>query len=220
MLDSRMEDAGQEFLMLDSRREDAGQSVWGLDLGVRDAPWLCSKPIVTSAACRGKRHQSRPPRAPPHPSGLTLVQYCHLWRLCFQACLSLETSAYFILFSASGLDMMSWSAEHSVKTEKSTRRELGHHLWQRLHFPGEETKVQIRCNLRISWWLPVWYSFNFTTLILASGVSWYLSRKNLSEMQETRVRSLSWEHPLKEEMVTDSNILARTIPRTEEPGWL
>ena len=34
------------------------------------------------------------------------------------------------------------------------------------------------------------------------------------------VRSLSWEDPLEEEMATYSNILARKIPWTEEPGGL
>ena len=44
--------------------------------------------------------------------------------------------------------------------------------------------------------------------------------KNPPAMQETRVRSLSWEAPLKEEMATHSSILAWRIPRTEEPGGL
>ena len=39
-------------------------------------------------------------------------------------------------------------------------------------------------------------------------------------MQETQVRSLSWEDPLEEEMATDSSILAWEIPWTEEPGGL
>ena len=47
--------------------------------------------------------------------------------------------------------------------------------------------------------------------------------KNLSAMQETqesRVRSLCWEDPLEEEMVTHSSILAWKILWTEEPGGL
>ena len=36
-------------------------------------------------------------------------------------------------------------------------------------------------------------------------------------MQETQVQSLSWEDPL-EDMATDSSILTRRIPWTEEPG--
>ena len=44
--------------------------------------------------------------------------------------------------------------------------------------------------------------------------------RNLPAMQETWVRSLGWEDPLKEEMATHSNILARKIPWTEEPGGL
>ena len=39
-------------------------------------------------------------------------------------------------------------------------------------------------------------------------------------MQETGVRSLSGEDPLKEEMATHSSILAWEIPWTEGPGWL
>ena len=44
--------------------------------------------------------------------------------------------------------------------------------------------------------------------------------KNLTTMQETRVRSLGWEELLEKEMATNSNILAWRIPRTEEPGVL
>ena len=39
-------------------------------------------------------------------------------------------------------------------------------------------------------------------------------------MQETLVRSLSWEDPFEEEMATNSSILAWRIPRTEESGGL
>ena len=39
-------------------------------------------------------------------------------------------------------------------------------------------------------------------------------------MQETRVRSLDQEDPLKKEMATRSSILAWRIPWTEEPGGL
>ena len=39
-------------------------------------------------------------------------------------------------------------------------------------------------------------------------------------MQETWVRSLSWEDPLEEEMATHSTILAWSIPQTEELGRL
>ena len=34
------------------------------------------------------------------------------------------------------------------------------------------------------------------------------------------VRSLGWQDPLEEGMATHSSILARIIPRTEEPGGL
>ena len=46
------------------------------------------------------------------------------------------------------------------------------------------------------------------------------SVKNLSEMQETSVRSLGGEDPLEEEMVTTSSVLAWRIPWTEEAGGL
>ena len=39
-------------------------------------------------------------------------------------------------------------------------------------------------------------------------------------MQETRVQSLGWEHPLEKGMAIHSSILAWTIPCTEEPGRL
>ena len=41
--------------------------------------------------------------------------------------------------------------------------------------------------------------------------------KNLPEMQEVQVQSLDLEDPLEEEMASPSSILARRIPRTEEP---
>ena len=44
--------------------------------------------------------------------------------------------------------------------------------------------------------------------------------KNLSAMQETRVRSLGWEDPLEKEMAAHSSILAWKITWTEEPGRL
>ena len=44
--------------------------------------------------------------------------------------------------------------------------------------------------------------------------------KNLPAMQETQVRSLGPEDPLKKKMATHSSILAWRIPQTEEPGRL
>ena len=44
--------------------------------------------------------------------------------------------------------------------------------------------------------------------------------KNLPAMQKTWVRSLGWEDTLEDSMATHSSILARRIPRTEEPGGL
>ena len=42
----------------------------------------------------------------------------------------------------------------------------------------------------------------------------------MQETQETRVRSLGWEDPLKKEMAAHSSIFAWKIPWTEEPGRL
>ena len=39
-------------------------------------------------------------------------------------------------------------------------------------------------------------------------------------MQETQIRSQSWQETLEKEMATHSNILALEIPWTEEPGGL
>ena len=44
--------------------------------------------------------------------------------------------------------------------------------------------------------------------------------KTLPRMQETQVRSLSWEDSLEKGMTTHSNILAWRIPWIEEPGRL
>ena len=44
--------------------------------------------------------------------------------------------------------------------------------------------------------------------------------KNLPAMQETRVLSLGQEDPLEKEMATHCNILAWSVPWTEEPGGL
>ena len=44
--------------------------------------------------------------------------------------------------------------------------------------------------------------------------------KNLSAMQETRVRSLGWEDTLEKGMATHSSVLAWRIPWTEGPGGL
>ena len=46
------------------------------------------------------------------------------------------------------------------------------------------------------------------------------SVKNLLVVQETQVRSLGWEDPLKKELATHSSILAWKISWTEEPGGL
>ena len=57
-----------------------------------------------------------------------------------------------------------------------------------------------------------------STIVQASQVAWPV--KNLPAMQEIWVPSLGREYPLKEEMVTQSSILAWGIPWTEESGRL
>ena len=42
----------------------------------------------------------------------------------------------------------------------------------------------------------------------------------VQETQETWVRLLGWEDPLEEGMATQTSILARRLPWTEEPGGL
>ena len=44
--------------------------------------------------------------------------------------------------------------------------------------------------------------------------------KNLPAMQQTYVRSLSWENPLEEGLAIHSSVLAWRIPWTEEHGGL
>ena len=44
--------------------------------------------------------------------------------------------------------------------------------------------------------------------------------KRVPSMQETQVRSPSWEDPLEKEMTTHSSTLAWKIPRAEEPARL
>ena len=44
--------------------------------------------------------------------------------------------------------------------------------------------------------------------------------KRLSVIQETQVRSLGWEDPLKKEIAAHSSILAWKIPWTVEPSRL
>ena len=46
------------------------------------------------------------------------------------------------------------------------------------------------------------------------------SVKNLSEMQETCIRSLGQEDPLEKEMATHSSTLVWKFPWAEEPGRL
>ena len=69
----------------------------------------------------------------------------------------------------------------------------------------------------------LFFFINISLLTNVLGIFGGLVVKNLPAMQEPQemqVRSLSWEDPLEEGMVTHSSILAWRIPRTEEPGRL
>ena len=65
---------------------------------------------------------------------------------------------------------------------------------------------------------PCWPAVSTGQCFAHSPVAW--SVKNLPAVQETWVQFLGWEDPLEKEMATHSSILARRIPRTEEPGGL
>ena len=54
----------------------------------------------------------------------------------------------------------------------------------------------------------------------AKGLPQWLSSEESDCQAETQVGSLGREDPLEKEMATHSSILAREIPRTEEPGRL
>ena len=79
-----------------------------------------------------------------------------------------------------------------------------------------------------SWSLPPIWCHKPPSICLSNLIPWiYLSLllvaqtvKHLSTMQETRVRSLSWEDPLEKEMAIHSRTIAWKIPWTEEPGRL
>ena len=70
-----------------------------------------------------------------------------------------------------------------------------------------------------SWW---WGNGDFSMNLLSCYLSSLIAQsiRNLPAIQETWVRSLSWEEPLEKEMATHSSILARRIPWTENPGRL
>ena len=78
--------------------------------------------------------------------------------------------------------------------------------------PGKETSpgttgLTWNCNASLAHW--------------ASQVAqWVKNPPAMQEMQETQVRSLGWEEPLEEGVVTRSSTLAWRILWTEEPGGL
>ena len=63
-----------------------------------------------------------------------------------------------------------------------------------------------------------WYFYLTSNILHIWGFPDASTVKNLHEMQETQVRSLSWDDPMAEELATHSSILAWNIPWTEKPG--
>ena len=57
-------------------------------------------------------------------------------------------------------------------------------------------------------------TFTLLHFSLKLGLPWWLTCKNLPTMQETLVRFLGLEDPLKKGKATHSSILARRMPRT------
>ena len=102
------------------------------------------------------------------------------------------------------------------------------HLYLRRQKQTGNLGLKIIQEIRISWSRMEWEECrnsnkrlkSFTSLCLFYGLFRWPGVKNLPATQENWVWSLSWEDPLKEEMVTHSSILAWGIPWTEEPGRL
>ena len=78
-------------------------------------------------------------------------------------------------------------------------------------------------NICLSGWTPLGNNNLIINLLASDGLSRWLSGKEstaMQETQETSVRSLGGEDPLKEVMATHSRILAWEIPWAEERGRL
>ena len=91
-------------------------------------------------------------------------------------------------------------------------------------FPGSSAGKESTCNAGDSGSIPgsgrslgvgIGYPLQYSWASLVAQTV-----KNPPVMRETWVRSLRWEDPLEEGMVTHSSILAWRIPWTEEPGGL
>ena len=91
----------------DAEQQDGCESVFWLDLGVTGCSVTAPQAPRDCCCLQSREAWKQTSTSPPHPSGPTLVPFCCLWHLCFQACLSLEMSAYFILFSAAAKSLQS-----------------------------------------------------------------------------------------------------------------
>ena len=99
-----------------------------------------------------------------------------------------------------------------------------HVFTQSLGFPSSSAGKESSCNAADPSLIPGWgrslgegigYSLQYSW---ASPVAQMI--KNPPAVWETWVRSLGWEDPLKEGLVTHSSILARRIPMDKKPGRL
>ena len=96
---------------------------------------------------------------------------------------------------------------------------------QQTHFHDHEIGLNsfyLRTEIMTKAHLMIW---GITSVISVLLVTWFYMQnpggsvvKNLPAKQETWVRSLVREDPLKKEMATHSSIPVWEIPRTEEPG--
>ena len=112
----------------------------------------------------------------------------------------------------------------SLSWEDPLEKEMATHsstLAWRIPWRKEPGRLQSMGSQRVSTVLSD-FTFTFTLSIVpvirASLVAQRLMR--LPGMQETRVRSLSWEDTLEKEMATHSSTLAWRIPWREEPSRL
>ena len=82
----------------------------------------------------------------------------------------------------------------------------------------KDCDLLLNCTMKSSMYPLILFKLRLKKCLLIVGFLVAQMVKNLSAMQETSVQSLGQEDPLEKEMATHSSILARRIPRTEEPG--
>ena len=88
-----------------------------------------------------------------------------------------------------------------------------------IHCRNHPISQQLK-QFHVLWNVKTTSSKNICRMWTGSGFPSSSAVKNLPAIQETQVQSLGWEDPLEEVMTTHSNVFARRIPWTEEPGGL